>query len=159
MPLVNARGRVGVAMGVLSAAVCAAWAWWPLPTGTAAVPEPIVRRVTAQAARAPLDLRAFDARLWPVPPAPVAAAVAPPPPPPPAPLRLQLLAIIRGGETGVPWRAALYDPEGDTLHIVAPGEMIRARTVKLVTEAAVELTDGRMTHRLELEPPAKRGGS
>ena len=95
-----------------------------------------------------IDQSAFVVRLWNPPPPPEArnALVAGRTAPPPKPLRLQLIGIIDDGRQ---LRAALYDPETDRLLIVATGDRVKRHTIT-ITADAVELADGRVTHRLTL---------
>ena len=95
------------------------------------------------------DQSAFVVRLWnPPPPPPEArnALVAGRTAPPPKPLRLQLIGIIDDGRQ---LRAALYDAEADRLLIVVTGDRVKQHTIT-ITADAVELADGRITHRLTL---------
>lgn len=134
-------------------AMCAAWAAWPIAVepvpvsaGAAVVTE---RPATTIAA---LDLDAFRVPVW----------VAPTPPPapekpalPPPPLKLQLLAIIREGES---YKAALYDPDADKVLVVAAGETLGAgRAVEAVTATAVSVRDagGRGVRTLALRDEGK----
>lgn len=93
------------------------------------------------------DQGAFVVRLWnPPPPEARDALVAGRTAPPPKPLRLQLIGIIDDGRQ---LRAALYDPEADRLRIVGDGDKVKQHTIT-ITADAVELADGRVTHRLTL---------
>jgi len=150
--------RVGRALPMLCAllvGVSAAWGLWPLGPTTVAVPE-ITANVTPTetAALATLDLQAFRAPLWvapPAPPAPPVAAATPPPPPPP--LKLQLIAIVREAGQGAGesiYKAALYDPDADTLTVVGPGDTIAGRTIERVTASDVSLIDNGRSRTLSL---------
>lgn len=137
-------------MGAALATLCAWWAWWPLQP-----PEPRGSFIDLHSpTTTPIDDEdhlfdqgAFVVRLW----------NPPPPEAPPdardalvagraAPLRLQLIGIINDGRQ---LRAALYDPETDRLLIVATGDHVKQHTIT-ITADAVELADGRVTHRLTL---------
>lgn len=93
----------------------------------------------------PVDRAAFAARLWnPLPP-PATPGAAPEPrqaaaPPP----RLRLIGIVHDtandGEQVL--RAALYDPDTDTLHIVASGEQIGGVLIASVDPDSVRLEIG-----------------
>src|SRR5690606_11369227 len=107
----------------------------------------------APAAPPPLDVAAFRVPLWVIEPPPSEPAPAPPPPPPP-PLRLQLLAIVRQGET---LKASVYDPDSDTLVLVGPGDAIGGCTVEEVAATSVVLRRGEVRHTLALEQA--RGGA
>ena len=135
-------------LGAALATLCAGWAWRPLEP-----PEPREFFIDLHAPpTTPIDDEdhrfdqgAFLVRLWNPPPPPpgardalVAGRAAPP--------RLQLIGIIDDGRQ---LRAALYDPEADRLLIVATGDHVKQHTIT-ITADAVELADGRVTHRLTL---------
>ena len=139
-------------LGAALVTLSAAWAWRPLEQ-----PEPNGFFIDLHAPpTTPIDdedhrfdQSAFAVRLWnPPPPPPEArnALVAGQTAPPPKPLRLQLIGIIDDGRQ---LRAALYDPETDRLLIVATGDRVKQHTIT-ITADAVELADGRVTHRLTL---------
>lgn len=92
------------------------------------------------------DQGAFVVRLWNPPPEVRDALVDGQTAPPPKPPRLQLIGIIDDGRQ---LRAALYDPEADRLLIVATGDRVKQHTIT-ITADAVELANGRATHRLTL---------
>ncbi|MEE8154271.1 MAG: hypothetical protein V3T53_04850 [Phycisphaerales bacterium] len=136
-------------LGAVLVTLSAAWAWRPLEQ-----PEPRKFFIDLHApTTTPIDDEdhlfdqgAFVVRLW-----------NPSPPPPPevrdalvagrtAPLRLQLIGIIDDGRQ---LRAALYDPEADRLLIVTTGDRVQQHTITISADA-VELADGRVTHRLTL---------
>jgi hypothetical protein len=102
---------------------------------------------------AALDLAAFRTPIWvaePTPPPPAAPAQ---PPPPPPPLKIQLLAIIREGDTA--YRAAVYDPDTDQILVVAAGEKLGLRTVEQVDKSSLTLRDETGKRTLAL----KEGGT
>ncbi|MFM9995673.1 MAG: hypothetical protein ACKVU4_07720 [Phycisphaerales bacterium] len=115
-------------------------------------------RPPSPAARLPdLDLDPFHAPVWVAPPAPADEAE-PAKPAPAPPLKLQLLAITRAGED---YRAALYDPETDRLHVVGAGESVGGRSVDRVEANAIALRDGSGVRMLALRddhPAAAPGG-
>lgn len=94
----------------------------------------------------PLDQSAFIVRLWNPPPEARDARMAEQSAPPPKPPRLQLIGITDDGRQ---LRAALYDPDADRLFIVGTGDHVKKHTVT-VTPDAVELVNGKITHRLAL---------
>ena len=138
-------------LGAALITLSAAWAWRPLEQ-----PEPPGLSIDLYAPpTTPIededhlfDQSAFAVRLWNPPPPPEArnALVAGQTAPPPKPLRLQLIGIIDDGRQ---LRAALYDPEADRLLIVGDGDRVKQHTIT-ITADAVELADGRVTHRLTL---------
>ncbi|MEE9128649.1 MAG: hypothetical protein V3T84_01420 [Phycisphaerales bacterium] len=135
----------GAALVTLSAA----WAWRPLeqpkPRGFFIdLHPPPTTPIDDQDHR--FDQGAFVVRLWNPPPEARNALVAGRTAPPPKPLRLQLIGIIDDGRQ---LRAALYDPETDRLLILGDGDHVRQHTIT-ITADAVELADGRVTHRLTL---------
>lgn len=144
---------IGCAMAL---GACAFWALRPLgepEAPSAALAVETDGRVAA-APPPPLDLAAFNAPLWVAAPEPPPPAAPPPPPPPPAPVRIQLLAIVRGDDGP---RAALYDPDSDTLATLGAGGTIGRCTVEEVTASSVRLKDGENTHTLSLEEPGAGG--
>lgn len=99
-----------------------------------------------------IDLAAFDAQLWKVPPKPVEAVASTPPPPPPPPpaLKLQLVGIVTGSD-GAP-RVALFDPDSNKVQTVAVGDRMQRYLVKSIRGTQVELTDvpRTYTHTLQM---------
>jgi hypothetical protein len=98
------------------------WALWP-----DAARHPAVATLPAAAkpqtsqpmpVRPPLRIAAFDAPLWTLDPPPAV------PPAPPTLLRLQLVGMVREGNT---LKAVIYNQETDELVVVAPGERVGAR--------------------------------
>ncbi len=136
-------------LGAALVTLSAAWAWRPLEQ-----PEPREFFIDLHApSTTPIDDEdhrfdqgAFVVRLWNPPPEARNALVAERTPPPPKPPRLQLIGIIDDGRQ---LRAALYDPETDRLLIVTTGDRVQQHTIT-ITADAVELADGRVTHRLTL---------
>lgn len=151
MNLVRPLAVVVVSLGA------AAWALAPLSSEihrarTEAPP------VTATSVKSDvvLDVSAFRAPLWiaPPPPPPTTPVVAEKPEPPPPPLKLQILAIVRDGETD---RALLYDPDTDKPFWVSSGQSIGTRTVEHVTAKGVEIREGKLLRTLALrsdKPPS-----
>ncbi len=100
----------------------------------------------------PLDLKAFDAPLWKLPPKPVEVAAVPPPAPPapPPPLKLQLVGILtepsaeNSGATLLPARAALFDPDSNKIYTVPVGGAVLRYRVKSITSEFVELVDAQL---------------
>jgi hypothetical protein len=94
-----------------------------------------------------LDQAAFRVPIW------VAEAAPPTPPPaiatpPPPPLKLQLLAIVKEGET---YKAAVYDPDSDRLLVLGAGDRVGVRTVNAVSRSSVTLRDETGTRTLALK--------
>lgn len=150
--------RVQLAGGVVVAST-AIWSFWPQRTQ---VSQSLVAAETEQVERPegakwiaagsprnaiPLNLQAFDAQLWKLPPKPVEVATAPPPPPPapPPPLKLQLVGILTSQPNAdggpAPPRAALFDPESNKIYSVPVGETVLRYRVKSITPETVELID------------------
>lgn len=151
----------GVCGGAI--ALCAAWAMWPLgPSAATATPSrPSATEhdsKTTSLVMAPLDLVAFKAPLWVIPPPPPAP---PPPPPPPPPLKLQLVAIVtESAGLGKSERAAalLYDPDQDKLLTVHEGETLQGRKVERITDARVHIRDASGERVLSLRADQPGGG-
>jgi hypothetical protein len=98
---------------------------------------------------APLDVAAFDAPVWTIASAPEPTKPAPPPPPPPAPLKLQLLGItVEGGQ----YRAVVFDPDTNKMHIVASGDTVGTRLVQRVEKEEVAFALGAVVQTLTLRP-------
>ena len=142
--------RLTWVLGAALVTLSAAWAWRPLEQ-----PEPRGLFIDLHSpTTTPIDDEdhrfyqgAFVVRLWnPPPPEARNRRLAEQTAPPPKPLRLQLIGIIDDGRQ---LRAALYDPETDRLLIVATGDQVKQHTIT-ITADAVELADGRVTHRLTL---------
>jgi len=147
--------RLAQAFGAAGVIASAAWAFRPLAPAEIAAPraDALPAPPAEPAPEASFDPRVFSACLWSTPPKPASpAAVEAVAPVVSRPCRLQLLAIISesGGQPAL--LAALYDPDTDTLHFVAPGECIGRRTVSDITATRVELTDGAQVDRLALDP-------
>ena len=96
-----------------------------------------------------LDLSAFRAPLWVAPPAPPPPPIPAPTKPPPPPLKWQLLAIEHD-ERGD--SALFYDPDGDTLLRLRPGESLGDRAIEKITTAGVEIRDAGTLRTLALRP-------
>jgi len=146
------RLRSTYVAGAFAVAACAALGGMlshrlvpPIPAALRPIREPS----TDPAARAPLDQRAFAAKLWNQParqpdPAPSAAAKIDPP----KPLNLQLIGIIID-EAGVR-KAAIYDPDADRTLIVSGGDAVRDFQVISITATGIELSDGSAVRRMAL---------
>ncbi len=120
---------------------CMTWACWPLGEAIAtSTTKPVVADATLKLMpRRSLDLAAFRAPLWVVPPPPPPPPAAPAPPPP---LKLQLIAII-SADTAHPKQAALlYDPDQDKLFTVHEGDSLQGRTIEKISQAKVHIRDG-----------------
>jgi hypothetical protein len=129
---------------ILPILACGVWALRPLGSPTvvsSSVSRPAPRDEPVQVA---LDTAAFRAPLWVAPPAPPPA---PAPAPPPPPLKLQLIAILKEGSE---YRAALYDPEADTLTVVGRGDTIAGRTIERIGAADLDLSDRGLKRTLSL---------
>lgn len=144
-------------------ALASVWAFRPITRTPidAEISEGSAHKIQPKTARATVDPEAFAALLW--SPPPVFAKAAPPKPPPPLPsLKLQLIGIMKETATDATpssaavLRAALYDPDTDTLHIVAAGERVGTGrfTVSKLTPDTVELADGRERRTLSLRTDA-----
>ncbi|MBX3381250.1 MAG: hypothetical protein KF805_14235 [Phycisphaeraceae bacterium] len=161
--LLAALRRRRVAGSVALVAV-GAWALWPqqavplqsLAAAHVADPKPPadVRWVAPNLARnvEPLNMQAFEARLWTLPPKPVEVAAAPlspqPPPPAPPPFKLVLVGIFNdeadesdASKLQRDPRAALFDPETSKVHTVPVGASVLRYRVKSITPENVELVD------------------
>lgn len=142
---------VAVILGV------AAWALVPLsPEIHRARTETPPVTATSVKPEVVLDVSAFRAPLWiaPPPPPPTTPVVTEKPEPPPPPLKLQILAIVRDGETD---RALFYDPDTDKPIWVSSGQSIGTRTVEHVTAKGVEIREGKLLRTLALrtdKPPS-----
>jgi hypothetical protein len=169
LQLIAKLRRVRIA-GVGALVALAVWTFWPQGASSSQsveaakakeAPKPDdVRWVAPNLAvkPEPLDIRAFDAQLWKLPPKPVevAAATPPPPPPPPPPLKLQLVGILTNAPTeassseiAAGSRAALFDPDSSKVYSVAEGGKVLRYRVKSISAEAVELVDA----QLPLLPP------
>lgn len=155
---ISNKRRQRAAAGVL--AIFAIWAFWPLPKVDSKselalrqdMPDEIfgakgtVREGLVSSAGA-MNLPAFEAKLWVVPPRPVEVAAIPPPSPPtpPPPLKLQLVAIVRDGSEAASdsdvLRAVLFDPEANKVHKLAAGATIQRYKVQSISSDVVELMD------------------
>ncbi|QKK07462.1 MAG: hypothetical protein HND58_04345 [Planctomycetota bacterium] len=109
----------------------------------------------------PVDRGAFAARLWnPLPPPATPETTSEPRQAAAPPPRLQLIGIVHDtahdGEQIL--RAALYDPDTDTLHIVASGEQIVGVLIAAVDPESVRLEVGGRPATLALrdEPDSGR---
>jgi hypothetical protein len=150
--LLPAPPRLGRALPIACGAAviaCAAWALLPLDSTAPLAREAVAADPlppTVELALAPLDQSAFRAPLWvaPPPPPPPAAPV-----PPPPPLKLQLLAVLREGDT---FKAALYDPDADTIIVAGPGDTVAGRRVEQVRAGDVTLKDNGLSRVLSLKP-------
>ena len=140
----------------------AAWSVWPVRSGGgwggggggiatahAAKAETAAPAIApTDAVPPPLDLAAFRAPLWVVPP-PLPAPAAPPPPPPP--LNLQLLAITI--DKGV-HQALVYDPAQDKVVTLKTGDTILGRRVESIDDKSVKFRLKDQLQSLGLDQPA-----
>lgn len=161
------RTRIVLRAGACTCALAAVWAFLPvsLPVRTDTEATVDVAPVDPRMHQLPpLNLAAFDAPVWVVPPAPEPPVVAAPPPPPPPPLKLQLLGVsVEQTVDGPVYRAVLYDPDVDAIHVVAAGESVAGRRVTRVTSSDVSIALGDSHATLALRPdqaalPAQTGG-
>lgn len=157
------------AAGVVVLVALAAWVLWPHEAAesgsmvAAQSPEPRaqsdVRWVAPSLARnaQSIDVKAFDAQLWKVPPKPIEIASEPPPPPPspPPPLKLQLIGILENATNSAATvesdqypptelRAALFDPDTNKIYTVAVGGNVLRYRVKSISAELVELVDAQL---------------
>jgi hypothetical protein len=162
-PRQSLRRRRGLQVLAVGGAAVAVWAWALAPP--VLVPPPVAEP-TAGPGRSeeigepeiePLPIAGFVRAIVPAerePAAPLASPSSTDVAPPESP-RLRLVGIIddRGAR-----RAALYDPQGDRLVVVAEGDRIGASTVRRIEEDSVELEiDGRSsTVRLSPAPGWER---
>jgi hypothetical protein len=151
------RLRIETAATIAALAGLSAWAFWPVggieagpvPGGPAASPS-------SDLPPAALDLAAFRAPLWVIPPPPPPPPPPPTPAPPPPPLKLQLLAVTRESPSDA-LVAVLYDPDQDKVVSVRAGERIGARTVQAIDAQSVTIADAAGPRTLLLSPePAER---
>lgn len=164
-PLLRLRRRsVATAMiAVPLLALSAAWALRPLHQKESAPPRILPPPPDApEAPAAPaLNIAAFDAQLWCVPPPPMVKAPEPPPPPE-VPLRLKLIGIMHEEREGAAIDlAVLYDADSNRLLFAECGQKLGRHTVTRISESGVELTTGRARQTLLLDErtkPSKRGG-
>lgn len=154
-PARGAGTRAALVVALAAAAIGAAvWALAPVSVPTVEPQASPARSEAPARALADLDIAAFRAPLW-------VAAPAPPSLPAPAaplpPLKLQLLAVVREGET---YKAMLYDPDADTILVGAPGEKLGAggRTVERVTAEGVQIRDATGVRTLALRSDLAAGG-
>jgi len=170
------RQRWIIAVGAIISLGVSAWAMWPYNNALAIGGVDAARLIAPQpehvedAATVPkyalTSATVFaSVRLWDPPPLSSAATsatlaenaedIGPP--------TLQLIGIVRqggrgdgGGEGGGDGDgvlyAALYDIEQDRLLILRSGDRIGRYTITTISEKVVELTDGRRTTRLALQP-------
>lgn len=155
-----------IAVWGIAAPSLVAVAWWALR------PLPSANRITApegnhasstvgpstpspeEAVDQQIDPKDFAVKLWNPVVAPVeAATVARADTATSKPLNLQLIGIISDGRSPSPTlRAALYDVDEDRLLIVADGERVHDRTVRILPGGLVELGEGQNKQRLLLRP-------
>jgi len=138
----RAIGTPSLIAAMASVMIVGAWAFWPLaPLAGEAIPA--VSGPLSPPKPKPLNLAAFGAPLWVVPPPPPTPVV----PAPPTPLKVQLIAIV-SDQAG---RAALlYDPEQDKLVTVHEGDPIQGRTIERITSAHVRIRDKASAQTLAL---------
>ncbi len=172
---------------VLSICVLCGVGWWALRTDAGihagvseavvhVAREPVVGAQGVSRLASGLDLCAFDAPVWVIPPAPPRVApvviaerpvaVPPPVPVPLPPLKLQLIAIIVqtdriAAAKPATYQAIVYDPESDALLTLDPGQMMASgRGVGRIDAKGVEFHDGGVVRMLALreeEVPAFLG--
>lgn len=160
MRLARAGAVASWAAGLGIAALCTAWAirvpTIALPPELEKAAEPAAPDGSAPQPRDDFPIEAFALRMAPPPPPPK-PAVAPAPAvepiaPPPPPSRLQLLGIVRDGDSR---KAAIYDPVSDAVVVVGEGQQIAGQTVRAVSDRGVELSDGRGVRTLSLKEAAR----
>ena len=142
--------RITWLIGVVVVAGLAMWSWRPLKDLEQGVVEVRLREPPSDPSdslHVPLDRSAFTAKLWNPPLPEVSNEATAQRTIPTKPLRLQLVGIIDDGQS---LRAAVYDPETDRLLILASGERVQKHTVTSITADAIELANGRSSHRLTL---------
>lgn len=164
-PLRSVRRRE-IAVWCVAAPLVAGAAWWAFgPHGrvsdiaasdpsAAPPPEKSHAPLSDPHAEQEIDPHVFAINLWHLPAAPVdVAAVAQAEAATSKPLNLQLIGIISDG-TGATstLRAALYDVDEDRLLIVADGERVHDRTLRILPGGLVELGEGQSKQRLLLRP-------
>lgn len=137
-----------------------AWALWP--SGSADLPRVREPETTSTAAVTPasFDADAFSTPIWvaaPLPPSPPETERVPPPPPPSEPLKVQLLSIVREGDTR---RAMIFDPDTKKVLTLAVGDRVGApadgRTIASISDKEV-IVSGPPPHTsqtLSLRDPA-----
>lgn len=135
-----------------------AWALWPSSSPDilrVREPESVAPSSVASVA---FDADAFSTPIWvapPAPPAPPEPEREPPPTPPPEPLKVQLLSIVRDGDTRL---AMLFDPDTRRVLTLAVGDPLGAatdeRTISSITDRDVIVTSPRGEHVLSLRDPA-----
>ena len=157
------RQRTTLAIGGCAVLASLAWALAPLspvPDLDVELRSP-ARGESGEDALPPVDRGAFAARLWnPLPPPATPETTSEPRQAAAPPPRLQLIGIVHDtahdGEQIL--RAALYDPDTDTLHIVASGEQIVGVLIAAVDPESVRLEVGGRPATLALrdEPDSGR---
>lgn len=146
-------GRASLVLAAIAIAASAVWAFLPLGSTQATVPEIAAgSAMTPGPARVALDVSAFSAPLWvaPEPPPSTRAAAAPPPPPP---LRWQLLAIVKEASG---YKAFLYDPDTDKVLVLIEGDQSGTRRISRVTPTSVDVRDAAGVRTLALREPGGR---
>ena len=142
--------RITWLIGVVVIAGFALWGWRPLNDLNQGVVSIELREPPSElpdSPRARFDKSAFTAKLWNPRSPEVSNEVVAQRTVPSKLLRLQLVGIIDDGQS---LRAAVYDPETDRLLILASGERVHHHTVTSITADAIELANGRSSHRLTL---------
>lgn len=134
-----------------------AWALWPSSSPdipSVREPESVTPSSVASVA---FDADAFGTPIWvaaPAPPAPPEPEREPPPPPPPEPLKVQLLSIVRDGDTRL---AMLFDPDTRKVLTLAIGDHVGAatdkRTITSITDRDVIVTSPRGEQVFSLRDP------
>ncbi len=156
-------------LAIVGAAAITALAWWalgPLPTqsgssdansisfadrssGSASESSDTSSSSSSPSSPIALDLAAFRVPLWIAPPAPPPPPTPAPSKPSPPPLKWQLLAIEHDDRGD---SALLYDPDGDALLRVRPGQSLGERAIEKVTANGVEIREAGASRTLALRP-------
>ncbi|HYE63787.1 MAG TPA: hypothetical protein VD997_17480 [Phycisphaerales bacterium] len=148
-PLVASRRstrRVALLAG-LAILVAAGWALY-LPTLDAPESPTLASAAApAETPAPPLELAAFQTPVWTVA-EPIKEAAAPPPPAPTPPLKVQLIGILKEGDS---YKAVLYDPETNKVQVVAAGEDVQGRKVARIAADIVSIQNGRGMQMLTLK--------
>jgi hypothetical protein len=138
--------RLHVVATLLAVAIVPTLAWALWPSGPPDLPRVRDPETTSTAAVTPasFDADAFSTPIWvaaPLPPSPPETERESPPPPPPEPLKVQLLSIVREGDTR---RAMLFDPDTRKVVTLAVGDRVGSpadgRTIASITDKEVILS-------------------
>lgn len=154
-PLVTLRKRTRVAAlaGTAATVLAGVYALWPVSIEPLPAPVEVTAHSPAQMdppPAPPLDLAVFDGPIWLAPPpaTPAPSGVAAKPSPPPPPLKLELLGILREGDS---FKAVVYDPDTDKVAVLSAGDTLAGRTINAVTADTVAIKDGAGTRTLTLK--------